>query len=109
MPWHIDPLSVFFAKHLIDQIGILQSDLQQRPLSGCLVVGHGCFVEMPHIVEFVAVFEVRPACLSGVALQAERLFAMDGANGVEIAIFMLGSRNFCNQLVKIFFQDRIRM
>src|SRR5512140_76092 len=43
-----------------DQLGILESDLQERALAGGLEVRDRSFVEMPYVVELVAALKLRP-------------------------------------------------
>ena len=109
MTGDIDLLALAFSKQTIDEICIFDRHVEQGPFSGRLIVGHRRFVEMSHVVELVAVFQMGPAVFSGVPLLAKGFLSVDGADCKEIAVVLLCGCNLCDQFVEIFFQNRVGM
>ncbi|OPZ76999.1 MAG: hypothetical protein BWY77_01778 [bacterium ADurb.Bin431] len=81
-----------------DEVGVLEGDLEEIAFAGRLVMGHGGFIEMTHVVELVAHVELRPALLAGPLLQ---IGGVVGAGGVEIAILLLGGGDEADQAVQV--------
>ncbi len=87
------------AEDPVDQIGVFQGHIQQGLFPGGLIMGHSGFVQMADVVQFVVNPQVRPAGqalpLGGYALR------VDGACGIEIAILLLSSGDFGDQVIQI--------
>ncbi len=79
-----------------------QCDVQQRALSGGLIVRDGGFVQMAEVVQLVAVdrFE-HPSLRAGPLVRIQRI---DGARGVEIAVLLLRRADLRDQSVDIRFE-----
>ena len=93
------------AKSLIEQVGALECYIEQASLSRCLIVGDGGFIQMAQIIEFVAVdFLHFPTLRAGPAM---RMFRINRARGVEVAIGFLRRSDFRNQSINIGFEFRI--
>ena len=96
---HVGELSGVGAEYLGDEVGVLDSDVEEVSFAGGLVVGDGCFVHMAHVVEFMAVIQAGPAGIATVAA-----FGAGGLGGVEIAVFFLGGGELGNEIVEVLIQ-----
>ena len=90
------------AEGLVEQVGGLERDVEQRPLAGGLVVRDGRLVEMAEVVELVAVHLLQfPALRAGPGV---RVGGIDGAGGVEVAVRLLRRGDLRDQAVDVGFE-----
>ena len=90
------------AESLVEQIGGAQCDIQQRALTRGLVMRDGRFIEMPEIVQFVAVDSLQnPALRAGPRV---RMRGIDGAGGVEISVLLLRRADLFDESVDVSFE-----
>ena len=101
MTGHPDDLAFPWAKRPADQIRILQSDIQQLAFARRLPVRDGRLVQVPHVVQFVAMCQVRPAAFfAGVVV----LGIIDRPRRVEVTVGLLGGGDLVDYRVNVGFQ-----
>ena len=94
------------AEGLDEQVRALERDVEQGALACGLIVRGGRFIEVPEVVELVAVVALElPPVLPRPRVRAR---GVDGAGGVEVAIGFLCRRDFFDQAVDVGVQLRIR-
>jgi len=81
-----------------NEVGALEGHIEEVALAGGLEMGGRGFVEMAHVVQFVAHMEFRPAALAAPLLQ---IGGVVGAGGIEITILLLGGGDEGDQAVQI--------
>ena len=91
----------------VEQLRRPEGHVQQRALSGGLVVGHRRLVEVSQVVQLVAVHRLPDPAL--VPRPAVRVLRIDGPRGVEVAVLLLGGGDLRDQGVEVRLQLRIRL
>lgn len=105
MPGRFTPMPVQPERR--DQVGAAPRHPQQGGLARGVPVGHARLDQMPHVVELVAVLQVRPTLWTGHLRQLLRHH--EASNRVEISIRLLRGRDLRDELVEESVQFRIRM
>ena len=82
-------------------VGVLDRDIEERPLAGRLVMGNGRFVHVARVVEFVAMVEFLPTLVAKPLFQVLRVV---GSACVEIAVVLLGPGDRGDQIVDVLVQ-----
>ena len=94
------------AEGLDEQVRALERDVEQGALARGLIVRGGRFIEVPEVVELVAVVALElPPVLPRPRVRAR---GVDGAGGVEVAVALLRRGDFFDQAVDVGIQLRIR-
>jgi len=87
-----------------EEAGVLFGDGQERALAGGLEMGHGRFVHVADVVEFVADAEVRPALGAGAG---SRMGGVVRPCRIEIAVRFLGLRDEGDEIVERFLEGGV--
>ena len=93
------------TEHLADQIGAHDRDVQQAPFPGRLEMCDRRFVHMTLVVQLVAGAEPRPSLGAGAG---RRVFGIDRAGRVQVAVRLLRGRDDGDQIVELLVERRIR-
>ena len=95
------------AERAVEQVCALDRDVEQRALAGGLIVSHGGFREVADLVQFVAVLALQfPAPR---ARPRVRLFGVDRARRVEVAVTLLRRGDLRDQAVNVSFELGVRL
>ena len=93
---------VFFigTEHRVDVVGNTDGDVEEFAFAGGLIIRDRAFDEVPGAIGLVHVLLFGPTQVEGL---------VDGVEGVEIAIGLLGSGDFVDDTIDCFFQLRIAL
>ncbi len=88
------------------QVGVLDSDVQESPLSGRQVVSDGGFIHVAHVVQLMAYAQVGPALFAG---SRGEIFGIVSPRRVEVAIGLLGHADDDDKIIELVLELRIGM
>ena len=96
-------LPLIRSKVLAYQVSVLDSDVQKRTLTRCLIVGYGSFVEVPAVVKLVAI-QLLPAMRAPPTLEPLGLVRYAGR---QVAVRLLGCPDKGDDTIQVGIEFRV--
>ena len=102
VPGH--PLFFTGSEYRFHQVGIFNCQVQHITLASGQVMGSGCFIEMAHVVKFMAHIEIGPTRSLTPENRGVRVYS---PGGIKIPIRFLGRGDFFYQFIQVLVQPGI--
>ncbi|OQB40280.1 MAG: hypothetical protein BWY09_00818 [Candidatus Hydrogenedentes bacterium ADurb.Bin179] len=94
------------AEHAANQVGILYCHLEKSAFARGQKMGYGRLIHMPDVIKFMGDPDIFPSFF---AHHGRRVFGVDSAGGIQIAVIFLGGGKKGYQFVQILVQRGIRL